>query len=943
MRWQIFASAELITIYWEPYKTALPSYSFHTFVRLIHDATKALHPADMTKPISSIRRGQTGHDRRTVFENSASESPFESGWRMAGWAKTLLSSVPWKKVAPAFSIVLIAALWIILYRQLREVSLEQVRAAMARVSAVNVGLAFLATAASYAALAGYDILALRQVRASRLRLPFVAFTSFIAQAFTFTLGFGLVTGGFVRLRLYQAKGLPPSTIIAVGLLCTATFWLGLSAAGGLSMLIAPRFMSSLDGLSTGLNAAIGVAIVGALAGWVAYTGTKTRFIQIGSRDFSLPGPRATLWSICLGLADTAAASLALWLLLPDAAGVSYPAFLIVFSVATLAGVVSNAPGGIGVFEAIILLAMPAVPQADLLASLVLFRVVYYLIPFTAAAIAFGAYEARTRSVLSERFRHVMSVAKPFVPAVTSVAVFLGGFILLISGTLPALEDRMAILRRSIPLPFVETSHFLASIVGALLMVVASGLQQKLRSAWVSAITLLTAAAVFSLFKGIDYEESILCFAVIGLLVFGRTEFYRRGGLLDQDPSVEWVIAAFVAVGASIWIGAVIYHNAGYENHLWWDFGYRRDEPRFLRATLGIAAVFLIFTSYRLLHKSAPMREPASEEDLRKAAPIIEASTRAEANLAYLRDKRLVFNKAGDGFLMYGVRGRTWIAMGDPIVAEGESVSELVWQFREMVDEHRGLAVFYQATTAHLPVYLDAGFSMAKLGEEAWVDLTKFTLEGKEGRRNRQAKAAAERSEATFEIVPAAKIGPMLPELKRVSDAWLASRGGGEKGFSLGFWSEPYLRRYDHAIIRHFGEIVAFANIWKSANKQECSVDLMRHTPDAPSGMMDLLFISLMERAKAEGFLWFNLGMAPLSGLPDHRLANLWSRFATLVFRYGDRFYNFAGLRSFKNKFKPEWRPRYLAYPGGTLAKVLVDVTTLIARSPERVPSTQETR
>ena len=151
-----------------------------------------------------------------------------------------------------------------------------------------------------------------------------------------------------------------------------------------------------------------------------------------------------------------------------------------------------------------------------------------------------------------------------------------------------------------------------------------------------------------------------------------------------------------------------------------------------------------------------------------------------------------------------------------------------------------------------------------------------------------------------------------------------------------------MRRYDHAVIWHFGEIVAFANIWKSADKEEYSVDLMRHTPDAPPGMMDLLFINLMEQAKKEGFRWFNLGMAPLSGLPEHRLASLWNRFGMLVFRHGDRFYNFSGLRSFKNKFKPEWRPRYLAYPGGALPKVLVDVTTLIARSPARVRPTRET-
>jgi phosphatidylglycerol lysyltransferase len=857
---------------------------------------------------------------------------------VSGLLQKAVSHVSWPKVGIALSILFAAAVWAVLYHLLREISWGQVREAITQVSNRNAGLALIATVVSYAALAGYDVLALRQVGASQISLRFAAFTSFIAQAFTFTLGFSLLTGGAVRLRLYQSKGLQPSRIIAAGLLCSATFWLGLTAAGGVSLLFAPRFLSTLDGLAPALNTGLGLGTLAALAAWIAYTARKPRFVQVGSWDLRLPGPWGTLLSILCGLADAAAASLALWLLIPGQAGVSYPAFLIVFTAATLLGVISNAPGGLGVFEAVILLSLRDAPHAGLLASLLLFRLIYYFVPFAIAALLFAIFEIRTGAWRFSRLRVISAITKPFVPPVTAAAVFTGAFILLVSGALPALQDRMAVLKRWVPLPFVETSHFLASVTGALLLVVAYGLQQKLRSAWLSAIVLLSAAAIFSLFKGIDYEESILCSAVIGLLWFGQSEFYRKGGLLDTGPSPEWAVAALIAAAASMWIGAVIYHNSGYANNLWWDFTYRGDEPRFLRASLGISSVFLIVLSYRLLHKSAPMREPATEEELARAWPIIAASPRAEANLACLGDKRLMFSPDGSGFIMYGVRGRSWIAMGDPVVPEGRGIHDLVWQFRELADQHRGIPVFYQATTAHLPAYLDAGFSMAKLGEEAWVDLSKFTLEGKEGRRIRQNKAAAERTEAVLEIVPAAELDSIMPDLKRVSDAWLRARGGGEKGFSLGFWSEPYLRHYDHAVIRHFGEIVAFANIWKSANNEEYSVDLMRHTPGAPPGMMDLLFISLMEQAKAEGFHWFNLGMAPLSGLPDHRLANLWSRFATLVFRYGDRFYNFSGLRSFKNKFKPDWRPRYLAYPGGTLAKVLVDVTALIARSPARVPS-----
>ena len=137
-------------------------------------------------------------------------------------------------------------------------------------------------------------------------------------------------------------------------------------------------------------------------------------------------------------------------------------------------------------------------------------------------------------------------------------------------------------------------------------------------------------------------------------------------------------------------------------------------------------------------------------------------------------------------------------------------------------------------------------------------------------------------------------------------------------------------------MRHDGRIVAFANVWKSAGRHEYSLDLMRHLPDAPGSTMDYLFICLMAKAKDEGYAWFNLGMAPLSGLPRHRLASRWSRIGALIYRHGDSFYNFEGLRAFKSKFKPVWRPRYLAHPGGlSMARVLMDATTLIAASPGR--------
>jgi phosphatidylglycerol lysyltransferase len=125
--------------------------------------------------------------------------------------------------------------------------------------------------------------------------------------------------------------------------------------------------------------------------------------------------------------------------------------------------------------------------------------------------------------------------------------------------------------------------------------------------------------------------------------------------------------------------------------------------------------------------------------------------------------------------------------------------------------------------------------------------------------------------------------------------------------------------------------VAFANLWPTITREELSVDLMRYSQLAPKGVMDYLFVEVMLWGKAQGYQWFNLGMAPLSGLEQHPLAPIWHRVGNLVFDVGGHFYNFEGLRRYKEKFLPVWEPRYLAAPGGlALPRVLLDVTSLIA-------------
>ncbi|HVW02457.1 MAG TPA: phosphatidylglycerol lysyltransferase domain-containing protein, partial [Planctomycetaceae bacterium] len=153
----------------------------------------------------------------------------------------------------------------------------------------------------------------------------------------------------------------------------------------------------------------------------------------------------------------------------------------------------------------------------------------------------------------------------------------------------------------------------------------------------------------------------------------------------------------------------------------------------------------------------------------------------------------------------------------------------------------------------------------------------------------------------------------------------------EKRFSLGFFDEDYLRRFPMALIRRDDQIIGFANMWCGADKEELSIDLMRYLPEAGHDAMEFLFIQLMLWGKTEGYRWFNLGMAPLAGLDDSEPARIWNKVGALIFRHGEHFYNFQGLRQYKEKFDPVWEPRYLACPGGlALPTILTHLATLIA-------------
>lgn len=853
-------------------------------------------------------------------------------------ATDLPHSRPWLRyLLPLFSVLMLVAVLALLHRALSGYHLHDVFRQLRAVPARTLWYAGVLALASYLVLTGYDLLALRYVR-QPLRVWRGMMAAFVAFAVGHNIGFATLSGAAIRLRLYGSVGMSATHVALMSAFCAFTTVLGSAALIVYALLAQTQEASALLHLPTGGLRVIAMLLLLVL---VAYGLWVRRQRTLVWRQWSLPLPdlSLTLGQIGVAAVDLCLAAACLYVLLPASAAVSYQAFLAVYVLSVVAVMLANVPGGLGVLESVVILMLPQIPVDQLLAALLAYRVIYYLMPLVVAALLLAAHEAWLHR---QRVRKVAGVMRDWLsavaPQVLGAAVLVAGAVLLLSGATPAIDTRLRLMSDILPLPILELSHLLGSAAGLGLVILSHALFRRVHLAWQLALALLLSGAIFSLLKGWDYEEAAVMLLVAALLYLAQAAFYRRAALLESHASVEWLVGVLVIVGVVVWIGLLAHRHVGYSHELWWTFAWSGDAPRMLRAALLVSVLVAGYITYTGLSPGAPLIQMGDPGSYAQAQQIVAQSSRALANLVLLNDKRLMIHPSGDAFLMYQISGRSWIAMGDPVVSAApnarqavEQAYELAWSFRERSDEHGGRTVFYQATPEFLPLYVDLGLALLKLGEEARVHLPEFSLEGSRRAEFRTARRRAEREGITFEVLMPPLDAAMVLQLGAISAEWLSAKAAHEKRFSVGYFAPQYLAHFPVAVVRSGARIVAFANLWPTASHEELSVDLMRYSSEAPSGVMDYLFVEAMLWGKAQGYRWFNLGMAPLSGLEQHPLAPIWHRMGNFVFDVGGHFYNFEGLRRYKEKFSPVWEPRYLAAPGGlALPRVLLDVTSLIA-------------
>jgi phosphatidylglycerol lysyltransferase len=256
-----------------------------------------------------------------------------------------------------------------------------------------------------------------------------------------------------------------------------------------------------------------------------------------------------------------------------------------------------------------------------------------------------------------------------------------------------------------------------------------------------------------------------------------------------------------------------------------------------------------------------------------------------------------------------------VALGEPVGPVAER-REMIWAFREECDRHGAIPVFYAIRRDSLADFIDCGLVAAKIGENAVIDLDSFTLVGRSRQDLRTARSRAAREGLSFAVISAQEVRACMDELQAISDSWLERHQGEEKGFSLGRFDPAYVGRFDAAVLRRGDEIVAFTNLWRTADGRRLAVDLMRYAPDAPPGAMEALLVDLLLWAQESGFQSCDLGRTPLAGLEASRLASFMTLVGSLIYTHAGKLYGFDGLRRFKAKFFPRWESTYIAAPTG---------------------------
>jgi glycosyltransferase 2 family protein len=321
--------------------------------------------------------------------------------------------IGWKRLGIAASLLIIVFAVTTLVRTLKGVDTGVILTALTEIPRAHIALAALCVLGAFCTLTFYDFFALRTIGMKHVPYRIAALSSFTSYSIGHNIGATVFTGGAIRFRIYSDYGLNAIDVAKICFLSGLTFWLGNTFVLGIGMAWHPWAASAMDELPAAVNRLIAFGVIAAIVAYFVWLTLGEERRELGQNGWKvvLPSARLTLLQILIGVVDLGFCALAMYLLMPAQPGIDFISLAVVFILATLLGFASHAPGSLGVFDAAMLVALPEFGREQLLATLVVFRILYFMIPFGLAISIMGARELWLNVVLPWQERRKLSEAE----------------------------------------------------------------------------------------------------------------------------------------------------------------------------------------------------------------------------------------------------------------------------------------------------------------------------------------------------------------------------------------------------------------------------------------------------------------------------------------------------------------------------------------------------
>lgn len=803
-------------------------------------------------------------------------------------------------IAPLGVLIFITAI-MLLSNEMKNYSYQEILDTLKAIQSFKIIIALTLALMYYLILGGYDVVAFKYIGIP-LKFKNVVFTCFVSNALGNNTGYSMLFGGSIRYRLYSLYNVSMTNVTKVLFFSSATIWFGLLVIGGFVFTFFPVnfgdnkffFVSSRP---------LGILFLFIVLTYTALSILKSNPIKFLKWKITFPNIKITLWQMLLATADWILASCALFVLLP-AGEIPYITLLQIFLIAQMLGILSQVPGGMGVFETAIVMMLPsATESSSVMGALLAYRATFYFFPLGIALTLLAGHEflrARKRFKVLARFYggRMASV----VPQAISISIFFSGVIILFSGVTTVSSSIIQRLVEYIPLFILDLLHFSISIMGVMLLFISRGLLLRIKKAYSTAIILLSLLFPLALINGYGYEKILALIVILALIIPAKKYFYRTNlSIMTPKINLVWFSALAVVFITSSWLGFYVYKQDIYSwNNLFTSLFSASDASRSLRVCIAMAVIIIMVLLSEIFKRYRYKQVHINNENIKK---ISQSSKYVYGKYAFCNKN--IFDLNSNSFIMYSQINNSTIVFGDPV---GDSLSnrELIWNFKEMTDFKNTQPTFLYLGYKNLKVYEDIGLEIASFGVDANVALDSFSRDQKSLSEIKDTADKMKDDGYVFEILDTDEFEKIKKHIGFIDYQWRQDFGEiKNKMFDIDYNSADKF-----IVVKKDNFISAYAYMLLSADKYEVFVSNVRYTSDCGKDILPFILFNAVCHAKDSGYKWFNLGLTPSDEiiLDDDFVKK------AKIFVFSEHFkYDMNALTEFKRKFNPVWKKKYVAF------------------------------